>query len=105
MRYKKNLTALEFDAMDYGELVFAAKMISQERADVVKNSMISASFCAWQQIASNGGKIEWSDYISMLGLSNSRRVKTSSPVDRQEMIKKSYDIADRIRKAKATVDG
>lgn len=81
--------------LDFAELVFRSSMIEREKADQVKNSMIAASFTAWQIITSNGGKLDWDKHILALGLTD--KPPKISDKAKKLMVDKAYYVADKIK--------
>lgn len=74
--------------MEYGEYRFRAEMLLKKRARETKNSMIAASFTAWQIISSQGGKVPWEKYLRMVGLAE-KEVLSRDEVNRTMAIAKN----------------
>ena len=88
------MSSHQFDEFDYLEIDFYSKMISHEKREDIKNSMISAAFTAW---LSNQTNKSFNDYLLSLGLGE-KPVKLTDE-QKTEMIKRSYDIAEKIKAA------
>lgn len=61
--------------MEYKEFVFRAEFLYNKQAQAEKNMLVAASFTAWQLLCAKGLKTGWSDYISSLGLVDSKKDK------------------------------
>jgi len=84
--------------MPYHELLFRARMITQQENRDERNGMVYASFTAWQIIASQSGSdITWGQYLKKLGLAESRKVsKKAIEREAEASLQKANSILERL---------
>jgi hypothetical protein len=85
VRFCRQLSAQQFDDMQYSELVFYSRLLMREKAEKYKDGLKFAAFTVWQQ--GHSGK-SFKEYLIDLQLEERQVI---SKEKRQSIIKKAYD--------------
>jgi len=96
IRFFDRVNLREFNETTFSEIVFRSGMLAKISGEKMKNSLISASFTAWQMLQMQGLEIGWQQYVSGLGLSETKPIDAET---KTVIAKRSFAIADAIARS------
>ena len=88
--YKSDYDA--FIQTKFSDFIFCSEQIETEKAETLKNNLISASFTAWQLGAGNGKTFP--DHLKALGLGDQENI---NPESKTKIAKSAIERAEKIK--------